>query len=508
MILLLLSTQLFPLCQLPLKDITLIYLIEEPRYFTDFKFHKLKIMYHRASMKKYMTDTEKQNIKCIYVDYSDATDDFYTSLNNQSFSNLGQHKKEQNNLETHKKEQNNSEIIYFNPIDHKLEKKYKSLLPNATMIDTLHFLLTPNDIHENKHRFYKNNKYYHDMFYKMQREKLDILMENNKPVGDKWSFDNENRKSLPKNISVPKLPKIKKDIYYTEAIEYVNKHFSKNYGETEEWNFPIDTKNAILWLKDFMRKRLQLFGEYQDAVDTERPFLFHAALSPMMNIGILPDKMVISIVNKYYNKNKKNIPLASYEGFIRQIIGWRNYMYSIYILEKNIHKCNFLKHTKKIDDSYWLATTGIMPIDSIIKNINKYAYAHHIERLMYLGNWFLINQIDPKEVYRIFMEWTVDAYDWVMAPNIYGMSQYADGGMITSRMYFASSNYIIKMSHFKKDKQWESIWDAIYYSFIDKHYNVLTKNYATARQTIHWKNKTETQKKELLYIAKKYHRMI
>jgi deoxyribodipyrimidine photolyase-related protein len=479
MILLILPNQLFPLQMLSLKDIKLIYLIEEPRYFTDFRFHKLKLIYHRASMKKYMNDIIKKSIKCIYIDYSNVNDDFY-------------------------KEINKKEITYFNPIDHKLEKKFNKLLSNATIVDNLNFLLKPEEIVENKNKFYKNNKYHHDMFYKFQREKLDILIENNKPIGGKWSFDSENRKSLPNDISIPKLPKIKKDKYYNEALEYINKHFTKNYGETVEWNFPIDTKNSILWLKDFMKKRLPLFGEYEDAVNTEHPFLFHSVLSPMMNIGILPDIKVISIVTKYYEKNKKKIPLASYEGFIRQIIGWRNYMYSIYILEKNIYKQNFLNHTKKIDESYWLATTEITPIDSIIKNIVKYAYAHHIERLMYLGNWFLINQIDPKEVYRIFMEWTVDSYDWVMAPNIYGMSQYADGGMITSRIYFASSNYIIKMSKFKKDNKWDKIFDAIYYSFIDKHYELLKKNYATSRQTIHWKNKTENQKKELLDIAKKY----
>jgi deoxyribodipyrimidine photolyase-related protein len=176
----------------------------------------------------------------------------------------------------------------------------------------------------------------------------------------------------------------------------------------------------------------------------------------MMGIGILPDIQVIKITNTYYEKNKSKIPIESYEGFIRQVIGWRNYVYSIYLLEPNMYNNNFLKNHKKLDEKYWLGTTEIKPIDSIIQNIVKYSYMHHIERLMYLGNWFLINSVDPKEVHRIFMEWTVDAYDWVMVPNIMGMSQYADGGKMMTRIYFSSSNYLDKMSNFKNILQKKS----------------------------------------------------
>jgi deoxyribodipyrimidine photolyase-related protein len=141
---------------------------------------------------------------------------------------------------------------------------------------------------------------------------------------------------------------------------------------------------------------------------------------------------------------------------------------------------NMMNHRKKIDDSYWIGNTNIKPIDSIIKKIIKYSYVHHIERLMYLGNWFLFNQKDPKEVHRIFMEWTVDAYDWVMVGNIFSMSQYASN-IMTKRPYFSSSNYILKMSNFKKGG-WCNIWDACYYSFINKHKDILSKNYATSMQ--------------------------
>jgi deoxyribodipyrimidine photolyase-related protein len=483
--LLLLPNQLFPLKMLDLKNINLIYLIEEPRYFTDFKFHKLKIMYHRASMKKYADLLNKElkinKIKCIYKEFHQVDKTFYSSINKET-------------------------TIYFNPIDHKLEAKFKKTLYNAIMKDNLNFLSTPKEIENNKSIFYKKGKYSHDMFYKFQRKRLNILIYNKKPINGKWSFDTENRNALPDKISIPKIPKIKKDKYYKEALNYVDKYFSQNYGSVTEWNFPIDTKTAINWLKNFIKKRLPNFGPYEDAVSIDNPFLFHSVLSPMMNIGILPDIYVVKITNDYYEKHKTLIPIASYEGFIRQVIGWRNYIYSIYTLEPKMYEKNTLKHVNKLNESYWLATTKIDPIDAIIKNIVKYCYCHHIERLMYLGNWFLINEIDPKEVYRIFMEWTIDAYDWVMVPNVMGMSQYADGGKMMTRIYFSSSNYINKMSNFKKNKddEWWKIWDAIYYSFINKHYDVLKNNYATSRQAIYWKNKSDQEKEQLLKIAKIY----
>ena len=487
MSLLIFPNQLFPLKMINYLEYNNIYIIEEPRYFTDFKFHKLKLIYHRASMKKYYSEIEKKiNVK--YIDFDKVTNEFYKKLNKDT-------------------------TTYFNPIDHNLLKKLSKLLNKAIMIDNLNFLLTPNEIIENKKHFFNNNKYSHDNFYKFQRKKLNILMKDNNshvhdnnPEGNKWSFDTENRQSLPKNIKQPELLEIKKDIYYKEACHYINKHFENNYGNTNEWIYPIDTKTAIKWLKHFISKKLNNFGPFQDAVDTSKPFLFHSIISPMMNIGILPDILVVKISNEYYIKHKKSIPIASYEGFIRQVIGWRNYTYSLYLLEPDMYNKNFLNHKKKIDDKYWLAETNIKPIDDIIKNIVKYSYAHHIERLMYLGNWFLINQTDPKEVHRIFMEWTVDAYDWVMVPNVHGMSQYADGGKMMTRVYFSSSNYIDKMSNYKKKKDeiWWKYWDAIYYSFINKHQDILSKNYTTSRQVIHWKKKTEKEKNGLLELANSY----
>ena len=223
----------------------------------------------------------------------------------------------------------------------------------------------------------------------------------------------------------------------------------------------------------------------------------------MMNVGLLTDMQIVKISNAYYLANKTKISIQSYEGFIRQLIGWRNYVYLLYNLERdNLFESNQLNHTNKINKKWWTASLDIPVLDHIINKIINYSYAHHIERLMYLGNFMLLCQIHPKEVYRIFMEWTIDAYDWVMVPNIFGMSQFSTDIMMT-RPYFSSYNYIIKMSTFKLG-DWSEIWQALYYTFIGANVKLLKKNYAIAQQVNNWKAKSDSDKKKYQKIKQTY----
>ena len=468
-----------------LKNTNLIYLIEEPRYFTDFSFHKLKLAFHRASMKKYYNKLKLLNYNIKYIEYNDVTNAFYNSLT---------------------KLDDKINIIY--PGDFKLLEKLTKLLGKKMVIlPNLNLLInTNNDELDNiKKLIYKKSRYSHEEFYKYQRKKLNILIDSQgKPEGGFWSYDKANRLPLSKNIKVPPTIKtFKMDKYKKEAIKYVEKKFANNYGSLDYFIYPIDNKTAKSWLKKFLKTRLANFGAYEDAVSDSEPFVFHSVISPMMNIGLITDNEVVSISNNYYLKNKKTIKIESFEGFIRQVIGWRNYVYTIYLLEgKKLYKSNQLKHYNKINEKFWLAETGILPIDSIINKINKYAYAHHIERLMYLGNFMLICRVDPQEVYRIFMEWSIDSYDWVMTPNVMGMSQYASPIMMT-RPYFSSSNYINRMSTYKTSTKtiWSKIWDALYYAFIDKHQNIFKKNYAIAQQVKNWNKKSEEEQKNIKKIA-------
>lgn len=485
MIFLLFPTQLFSDLSIVSKS-TLIYLIEEPRYFEDFGFHKLKLAYHRASMKKYYDMLKKKKLNVKYIDCEKVTNNLYKSIK----------------LE-------NDSINVFYPGDFPLQNKLENIFGKKLVInESLNFLIKTNEFVDIKKLIYKNTRYSHEEFYKYQRKKLSILIDkNDKPTGGKWSYDSENRLPLPANLKVPEtVSKVKVDKYIKEAIKYVNKNWSKNYGSLDHFIYPIDYKSSKLWLKKFLEERLSKFGAYEDAVSESEPFVFHSVISPMMNIGLLTDDEVVTTSYEYYLDNKKSIPIESFEGFIRQVIGWRNYVYTLYNLEgEKMKTSNQLKHYNKLNDKFWTGQTEMIPIDSIINKIVKYSYAHHIERLMYLGNFLLLCLVDPDEVYRIFMEWTIDAYDWVMVPNIYGMSQFATPIMMT-RPYFSSSNYINKMSTFKvkKNDNWSETWDALYYNFIFKHRTLLKSNYAVARQVKHWDNKSESEQNEIKNKAKEY----
>lgn len=485
MIFLLFPTQLFSDLSLVSKS-KLIYLIEEPRYFEDFSFHKLKLAYHRASMKKYYDMLKKKKINVQYIECDKVNNNFYKSIKSE-----------------------NDSINIFYPGDFILQNKLENIFGKKLVInETLNFLIKTNEFVDIKKLIYKNNRYSHEEFYKYQRKKLSILIDkNDKPTGGKWSYDSENRLPLPNNIKVPDtVSKVKSDKYIKEAIKYVNKNWSKNYGSLDHFIYPIDSKSSKLWLKKFLEERLSKFGAYEDAVSESEPFVFHSVISPMMNVGLLTDDEIVTTSYEYYLDNKKSIPIESFEGFIRQVIGWRNYVYTLYNLEgEKMKTTNQLKHTNKLNDKFWTAKTDMIPIDSIINKIIKYSYAHHIERLMYLGNFLLLCLVDPDEVYRIFMEWTIDAYDWVMVPNVYGMSQFATPIMMT-RPYFSSSNYINKMSTFKvkKNDNWSETWDALYYNFIFKHRTLLKSNYAVARQVKHWDNKSESEQSEIKKKAKEY----
>lgn len=503
-LLIILPNQLFPIewiKKISIKNnIKYIALIEEPRYFTDFKFHKTKLIYHVASMLNYKDQliTEKFIVyyyKCIK--YKNIYNEVYEKINDDI----------------------KTPFYYFNPTDHKLFNKFKNLLNNGNMLENLNFLITTKELssfNNNNNKNDNNNiktingKYSFEKFYIYQRKKLNILLTQKKqPIKGKWSFDQFNRKKIPKDI-VSKIPnslqKLTTDseLYYKKAIKYIDKHFGRtNYGDYF-CKYPISTKAAIKHLKKFIKERLYNFGLYQDAINNDKPFLFHSVISPMMNIGILPDKLVLSILMQKI-KNKK-VPLNSLEGFIRQIIGWRNYVYTIYMLEPKLYEMNYFNHTGKIGNKYWgIKPINIKPIDESIAKIVKYSYVHHIERLMILGNWFLLNRKDPKEVHRIFMEWTIDAYDWVMTPNIMGMSQFADGGTIMmKRIYISSSNYIKEMSTTENnDNNWNEIWDLLYYKFINDNKKILLKNYITARMVNNWNKKPASYKK--LVVSLKLH---
>lgn len=334
--------------------------------------------------------------------------------------------------------------------------------------------LTPSGFLDSE--FPEGKKPFMARFYQNQRKRMNILMEDGEPVGGQFSFDENNRKKLPKDHPVPAEPSCKGNSFVAEAAAWADKRFGKSNLKREDLPYPVTHQEAEAWLETFIEKRFHEFGPYEDALSKEHRVLFHSVLTPMLNIGLLsPDQVVQQAVAV---GKEKNVPLNSLEGFVRQIIGWREFMKAMYDRKGvTMRTKNFWGFDRPMPQAFYDGTTGIPPIDDTIHRALETGYCHHIERLMVLGNFMLLCRIHPDEVYRWFMELFIDAYDWVMVPNVYGMSQFADGGLFTTKPYLSGSNYICKMSDYKKDKDWAPIWDGLYWTFIDDHLAIFAKNH-------------------------------
>jgi deoxyribodipyrimidine photolyase-related protein len=224
----------------------------------------------------------------------------------------------------------------------------------------------------------------------------------------------------------------------------------------------------------FLANRFEHFGDYEDAIVEGESWLWHSVLTPSMNIGLLTPGEVVKATTDFGKKN--DVPLNSLEGFLRQVIGWREFMRATYEdLGVAMRTTNHWQHRRAMPKSFYDGTTGIVPVDDTIRRILDTGYCHHIERLMVLGGFMFLCEIDPDDIYRWFMEMFVDSYDWVMVPNVYAMSQNADGGLITTKPYFSGSSYVRKMSHYEQDS-WCEIWDALYWRWILNHVDDLGKN--------------------------------
>jgi len=436
-----------------------VFLIEEFLFFKQYKFHKQKILFHRASMKYYSEYISNMGIKVNYIDSNNNLSDIRNlipALSKKGFK----------------------EIKYTDSVDYLLERRInKGALENKIQLIKYESLLFIND-QQDLSSFFKpeKKKFFQTTFYISQRKKLNILLDkDDSPEGGKWSFDMVNRKKYPKNIKPPNVNFPKKNKFLSDGVQYVEKYFTSNYGIiNEDFKYPNNHIDAEKWLQDFFKKRFEDFGSYEDAIVSEEIILNHSLLSPLINSGLLSPKFVIDKAVSFYNKNK--IPLNSMEGFIRQIIGWREFIRGIYISKGSQERTrNFWNFNKKIPTSFYKGTTGILPIDLTIKKINQTGYCHHIERLMVLGNFMVLCEFDPDEVYKWFMEMFIDSYDWVMVPNVYGMSQFSDGGLMSTKPYISSSNYLFKMSDYKKG-EWQIIWDGLFWRFMDKHREFFIKN--------------------------------
>lgn len=460
-----------------------VYLIEDHLYFSHYKFHKQKLMLHRASMKYFEDSLKRKGFTVYYIEAiaHKSLHDIFELLHQKGVK----------------------QISYCDTNDYLLQRRISRFANKFSIklikCDSPNFI---NSTEEIKKTFDTDRKYFMASFYIQQRKKLNLLLDGDKPLGGKWSFDAENRKSVPKGLTIPALAQSNENKFVKEARNYVNKHFADHPGSTTHFMYPVTHAEAETWLDDFVQHKLYLFGDYEDAILQKEHVLFHSVLTAPLNIGLLNPAQIIDKVMEAHQQ--KAIPLNSLEGFIRQVIGWREFMRAIYLMEGVFERTNnHYGFTKKIPQSFYTGETGIVPIDITIKKILETGYAHHIERLMVLGNFMHLCGFDPDEVYRWFMELFIDAYDWVMVPNVYGMSQYADGGLITTKPYVSGSNYILKMSDYKKG-DWCEVWDALYWNYIHTHKNKFRSN-PRMRMIVNLAEKMDQKKlKQHVKIAEDY----
>ena len=481
-LLVLLGNQLFPIDEIKKLDANQIFMAEDYNLCTYEKHHKLKILMFLCAMREKRDELIKNHFNV-----------FYSEISNGDFLIPYEEKLKKYIIK------NKINHIKFFEIEDKFFENRMRVFSEINNLE-ITFYQSPMFI-ESREEFkkYASNKksLSHANFYKSIRKKLNILIdENQMPVGGKWSFDEENRKKIPKNIQLPEKFKKSKSKYIKEISTFIINNFSEHPGEISEVWMPLTRQEALKNLDNFLNIKFNNFGSYEDAILIEDNFLFHSALSPSLNLGLITPKEIIAKVLIYISDNE--IPLNSSEGFIRQIIGWREFIRGVYQVKGDEQeKSNFFNFSNKINNSWYSGTTGIPPLDDAIKFSNLFGYTHHINRLMIISNIMTLSEIDPNEVYKWFMEMYVDSSDWVMVSNVYGMGTYADGGIFSTKPYICGSNYILKMSNYKKG-DWCDIVDGLYWRFVDRHFNKIKNNHRLSfmKKTL---EKMNIDRKEMIF---------
>jgi deoxyribodipyrimidine photolyase-related protein len=436
-------------------------LVEEYLFFRHYSFHKQKLAFHRASMKAFQDQLGSGLDTGCRISYVEATD---------PLSDIRK-------LLPHLRTKGISLIRCMDPADDWLFSRIEQTAKgNELRLEISESMLFINSSNELSEFFADRSQFRQTAFYIKQRKQQGYLLTaSGGPQGGKWTFDAENRQKHPAGKNVPAFHFPDETAYYREAHEYVEKNFPDNPGILDPGiRYPITSTETIQWLDRFLDERFDSFGQYQDAMLKNGSNLYHSLISPMLNVGLItPGKLLQRITEHGLSHG---IPLNSLEGYLRQVLGWREFLRGVYLAKGRYQRTlNYWGFQRKIPASFWKGSTGIAPLDLVIRKVLRTGYAHHIERLMVLGNFMLLCEFDPDEVYQWFMELFIDAYDWVMVPNVYGMSQYADGGLMSTKPYFSSSNYLRKMSDFDPGP-WQEVWDALFWRFMHVHGKQLGRN--------------------------------
>jgi deoxyribodipyrimidine photolyase-related protein len=437
----------------------IVYLVEEWLFFHQYRFNQQKLVLHRATMRMYADYLTEQGYEVRYIPATSEDCDIQKLIPSIASADV-------------------RKLHYADVVDDWLRQRLTKGAQQQGI--ELQEFRSPNfleDRAEIAQLFDKRQRLKQTDFYIDRRKHHEILLDKfDKPIGGKWTYDVDNRQKFPKNRSAPEVNLPGLNEYVREAQIYVRQHFGDNYGSVEQpfaaGFYPTTYAEADDWLSDFLTVRFADFGIYEDALVLEEQILHHSVLSPLLNTGLLLPRQAIDAALAMVNK----VPLNSLEGFVRQLMGWREFMRITYERQGRIQRTrNYWGFKRQIPESFWEGTTGILPVDATIRKVLKSGYSHHIERLMVMGNFMLLCEFDPDDVFRWFMEMFIDAYDWVMVPNVYAMSQFADGGGMCTKPYISGSNYLMKMSDYPKG-DWQKVWDGLFWRFMHVHRDFFVGN--------------------------------
>ena len=434
---------------------TPVILIESSNYVRQRNYHQQKLVLVWSAMRHFASQLQQDNWQVTY----EIASDFLTPLQNWL------------------KQYQITELQITSPCDRPFRNLITSLDLNCKIVFLAdnHFLWSAEEfITWTKSR----NRLLMEDFYREGRKRFNILMAGKQPAGGKWNYDQQNRKPPKKSLQTPSPLTFVPDEITAEVIDWVKQEKFSSYGKLESFNWGVTRKQAQQVLAYFVEHCLPQFGTYQDAMITGEYTMWHSLISPYLNLGLLePMEVIDAIETAYY---QQELPLNSVEGFIRQVMGWREYMHGIYChQDENYSQSNWFNHHRPLPKFYWDASqTEMNCLHQTLTQVEQTGYAHHIQRLMVLNNFALIAGVSPQEIENWFHSAFIDAYDWVMQTNVLGMGQFADGGLLASKPYAASANYISKMSDYcsgckyrKSDRTGERAcpFNFFYWDFLHRH---------------------------------------
>lgn len=454
-------------------DDEVLYVLMEMRQETDYVVHHIqKVIAFFLSMRNFAAKLEEKGHQVIYLKLDDPEN----------------HQDLPKNLSALIKDHDIQCFEYQLPDEYRLDKQLKDFCEKLTIktkvYDSEHFLTERGFL---KNFFQGKKSYLMETFYREMRRKFEILMDGDEPVTGKWNYDHDNRNKLKNPELLENHKFYRKDV--SEMVDLLDKNGVKTMGKVdpEKFQWPVTREEGLEVLNYFCKKLLHNFGEYQDAMYTGDPFLFHSRLSFAMNSKMLSPLEVVEKVEKYWIENRSDIDIAQVEGFIRQIIGWREYMRGVYWAKMPEYaEKNFFNHTRKLPEYYWTGDTKMNCVKHAVNQSLDHSYAHHIQRLMVTGNFALLAGIDPDEVDEWYLGIYIDAIEWVEITNTRGMSQFADGGIVGTKPYVSSANYIDKMSdyckscHYSKSKKTGDKacpFNSLYWHFYARNEDKLGNNF-------------------------------